>query len=113
MGATLKPGRSRSVLAEAAEANAEKLGIVSEDMEESARAAEAGKKKAGEMQMLTLNVPRNRYEEYKKLFGGSGYSLAKGTRMCLDFVDRAIQSGELELTESGIRETAASRLGRK
>lgn len=113
MGATLKPSRSRSKLIEAAETNAERLGIVSEDMEESSRSAEARKRKAGEMQMLTLNVPRDRYEEYKRLFGGAGYSLAKGTRMCLDFIYRAIQSGDLDLTESGIRESASSRLERK
>lgn len=113
MGATLKPSKSQSRLIEAAESNAARLGIVSEDMEESARSAESRKKKAREMQMLTLNVPRDRYEEYKRLFGGSGYSLAKGTRMCLDYIYRAIQSGDLELTESGIRESASSRLERK
>lgn len=113
MGATLKPGKPRSKLMEAAESNAERLEIVSQDMEESSRTAESRKRKAGEMQMLTLNVPRDRYDEYKRLFGGAGYSLAKGTRMCLDYIFRAIQAGDLELTESGIRESASFRLKRK
>lgn len=77
------------------------------------KSAETRKEKSKEVQMLTLNVPRNQYDEYKKLFGSSGYSLAKGTRMCLDYIYREIKYGNLELTESGLRETLSSRMNRK
>lgn len=113
MAATLKPGKRRDGLSEAAEANSKILEAVSGDMAEKSGNAESRRKKAAENQMLTLNVPKDRYDEYKRLFGGAGYSLAKGTRMCLDYIYREILSGRLELTESGLRETLSSRIGRK
>ena len=82
-------------------------------MAEEKKSEETKKEKSKDVQMLTLNVPRNQYDEYKKLFGSSGYSLAKGTRMCLDYIYREIMNGNMELTESGLRETVSSRLARK
>lgn len=113
MAGTLKPSKSQIELQKAAEASAEKLNIVSQEMVQETKTVETKKEKAKDVQMMTLNVSRNQYDEYKKLFGGAGYSLAKGTRMCLDYIYREIQLGNLELTESGLRETVSSRLARK
>lgn len=113
MPATLKPSKNQAALQQAATASAEKLSIISQEMAEETKTAQTKQKKAKEVQMLTLNVPREQYDTYKKLFGAAGYSLAKGTRMCLDYVYREIQSGNLELTESGLRETLAARLAAK
>lgn len=110
MAATLKP---KAQLQKAAEEAAEKLNAVSREMAEEIKSSESKKEKSKEQQLLTLNVSKSQYEGYKKLFGGAGYSLAKGTRMCLDYVYREIESGKLELTESGLRETLSSRLNRK
>lgn len=113
MAGTLKPSKSQAELQAAAVAGTEKLNIIAQNMAEVTQKAETKKEKAKEVQMLTVNIPKSHYEEYKKLFGGSGYSLAKGTRMCLDYIYREIMDGRLELTESGLRETLSSRLTRK
>ena len=113
MAGTLKPSKSQLELQAAAAAGTEKLNIVSQNMAEEKKSEETKKEKSKDVQMLTLNVPRNQYDEYKKLFGSSGYSLAKGTRMCLDYIYREIMNGNMELTESGLRETVLSRLARK
>ena len=110
---TLKPSKAQLDLQKAGEASVERLNIVSQEMAEKQKSQETKKEKSKDVQMLTLNVPKNQYDEYKKLFGSSGYSLAKGTRMCLDYIYREILNGNLELTESGLRETVSARLSRK
>ena len=110
---TLKPSKAQLDLQKAGEASVERLNKVSQEMAEKQKSQETKKEKSKDVQMLTLNVPKNQYDEYKKLFGSSGYSLAKGTRMCLDYIYREILNGNLELTESGLRETVSARLSRK
>lgn len=112
MGSTLKPSKSQIELQSAAASGVQKLNIVSQNMAEEVNTEETKKEKSKEVQMLTLNVPKNQYDEYKKLFGSSGYSLAKGTRMCLDYIYREIKNGNLELTESGLRESVSARINR-
>ena len=46
------------------------------------------------------------------MFGSAGYSFSKGTRMILDYIYSEIQNGNIELRESGIKQTLAARVGR-
>ena len=90
----------------------ERANAISQDMTEETKKEEVKVEKSKEEQLVNFKLPKNKYEEYKKLFGAEGFSFAKGNRMCLDFILREIKDGNLELTESGFRKTLSSRVGR-
>ena len=46
------------------------------------------------------------------MFGAAGYSFSKGTRMILDYIYSEVQSGNIEIRESGIKQTLSARVGR-
>lgn len=89
---------------------AEKMKAVTQNMVEETKVEEEKKVKEKEVQLVNFNLPKAKYEEYKKMFGAEGFSFARGTRMVLDFVLREIQDGNLELTESGFRKTLLSKV---
>ena len=79
---------------------------------EETKKEEVKAEKSKEEQLVNFKLPKNKYEEYKKLFGAEGFLFAKGNRMCLDFILREIKDGNLELTESGFRKTLTARINK-
>jgi len=92
---------------ENAKRSLENLVAISDDMAEK---VEDKKEQTKKTQLVNLNLNKDKYDSYKKMFGASGYNFAQGTRMCLDFIQREIEDGCLELTESGFRKTVLTRI---
>lgn len=90
----------------------QRVSAVAEDMVEEKKEVETRKEPSKEEQLVNFKLPKSKYEEYKKMFGSAGYSFSKGTRMILDYIYSEIQNGNIELRESGIKQTLAARVGR-
>ncbi len=90
----------------------QRVSAVAEDMVEEKKEVETRKEPSKEEQLVNFKLPKSKYEEYKKMFGAAGYSFSKGTRMILDYIYSEIQNGNIELRESGIKQTLAARVGR-
>lgn len=111
MPGTIKPSKTTEMQRNAA-AVMDRVKAVDQDMNEEVRVVEEKKEKSKDLQLVNFNLPKDKYEEYKKMFGKEGFSFARGSRMCLDYIMREIQDGNLELTESGFRKTLSARVGR-
>ena len=85
---------------------------VAEDMVEEKKEVETRKEPSKEEQLVNFKLPKSKYEEYKKMFGAAGYSFSKGTRMILDYIYSEVQNGNIEIRESGIKQTLSARVGR-
>ena len=90
----------------------QRVSAVAEDMVEEKKEVETRKEPSKEEQLVNFKLPKSKYEEYKKMFGAAGYSFSKGTRMILDYIYSEVQSGNIELRESGIKQTLSARVGR-
>ncbi len=90
----------------------QRVSAVGEDMVEEKKEAETRKEPSKEEQLVNFKLPKSKYEEYKKMFGAAGYSFSKGTRMILDYIYSEVQSGNIEIRESGIKQTLVARVGR-
>ena len=90
----------------------QRVSAVAEDMVEEKKEVETRKEPSKEEQLVNFKLPKSKYEEYKKMFGSAGYSFSKGTRMILDYIYSEVQSGNIELRESGIKQTLSARVGR-
>ena len=90
----------------------QRVSAVAEDMVEEKKEVETRKEPSKEEQLVNFKLPKSKYEEYKKMFGAAGYSFSKGTRMILDYIYSEVQNGNIELRESGIKQTLAARVGR-
>jgi predicted porin len=90
----------------------QRVSAVAEDMVEEKREVETRKEPSKEEQLVNFKLPKSKYEEYKKMFGAAGYSFSKGTRMILDYIYSEVQSGNIEIRESGIKQTLSARVGR-
>ena len=90
----------------------QRVSAVAEDMVEEKKEVETRKEPSKEEQLVNFKLPKSKYEEYKKMFGAAGYSFSKGTRMILDYIYSEVQSGNIEIRESGIKQTLSSRVGR-
>lgn len=108
MAGTIKPSQTQKNVSEIMS----RVKAVDQDMHEETQVVEKKKEKSKELQLVNFNLPKDKYEEYKKLFGAEGFSFARGNRMVLDYVMREIQEGNLELTESGFRKTLSARVSR-
>lgn len=96
---------------DSASAVLQRVQAVADDMVEEKKEVEAKKEPSKEEQLVNFKLPKSKYEEYKKMFGSAGYSFSKGTRMILDYIYSEIQNGNIELRESGIKQTLAARVG--
>ena len=90
----------------------QRVQAVADDMVEEKKEVEAKKEPSKEEQLVNFKLPKSKYEEYKKMFGAAGYSFSKGTRMILDYIYSEVQSGNIEIRESGIKQTLSARVGR-
>lgn len=90
----------------------QRVSAVAEDMVEEKKEVETRKEPSKEEQLVNFKLPKSKYEEYKKMFGAAGYSFSKGTRMILDYIYSEVQSGNIEIRESGIKQTLSARVGR-
>lgn len=90
----------------------QRVSAVAEDMVEEKKEVETRKEPSKEEQLVNFKLPKSKYEEYKKMFGAAGYSFSKGTRMILDYIYSEVQSGNIEIRESGIKQSLAARVGR-
>ena len=90
----------------------QRVSAVAEDMIEEKKEVETRKEPSKEEQLVNFKLPKSKYEEYKKMFGAAGYSFSKGTRMILDYIYSEVQSGNIEIRESGIKQSLAARVGR-
>ena len=90
----------------------QRVQAVAEDMEEEKKEAETKREPSKEEQLVNFKLPKSKYEEYKKMFGSAGYSFSKGTRMILDYIYSEVENGNIEIRESGIKQTLTSRVGR-
>ena len=90
----------------------QRVSAVAEDMVEEKKEVETRKEPSKEEQLVNFKLPKSKYEEYKKMFGSAGYSFSKGTRMILDYIYSEIQNGNIELRESGIKQSLSARVGR-
>ena len=90
----------------------QRVSAVAEDMVEEKKEVETRKEPSKEEQLVNFKLPKSKYEEYKKMFGAAGYSVSKGTRMILDYMYSEVQSGNIEIRESGIKQSLAARVGR-
>ena len=106
---TIKPS---TIISEGVLDVSEKMKAVSSDMTAEIKAEKTKDIKSKEEQLVNFKLPKDKYEEYKKMFGAAGFSFSKGNRMVLDFILREIKDGTLELTESGFRKTTLGRVGR-
>lgn len=106
---TIKPS---TIISEGVLDVSEKMKAVSSDMNAEIKAEKTKDIKSKEEQLVNFKLPKDKYEEYKKMFGAAGFSFSKGNRMVLDFILREIKDGTLELTESGFRKTTLGRVGR-
>lgn len=88
-----------------------RVSAVDQDMTEERKEVEVKKENSKEEQLVNFKLPKDKYEEYKKMFGAAGYSFAKGNRMILDYIYSEIHDGNLELRESGIKQTVSARVG--
>ena len=79
---------------------------------EEKKEVETRKEPSKEEQLVNFKLPKSKYEEYKKMLGAAGYSFSKGTRMILDYIYSEVQSGNIEIRESGIKQTLSARVGR-
>lgn len=86
--------------------------VVVEDMVEEKKEVETRKETSKEEQLVNFKLPKSKYEEYKKMFGAAGYSFSKGTRMILDYIYSEVQCGNIEIRESGIKQSLSARVGR-
>lgn len=111
MAGTIKPS-VKSEMQKNASAVMERVKAVDQVMNEDVQAVEDKKEKSKDLQLVNFNLPKDKYEEYKKMFGAAGFTFARGNRMVLDYILREIQDGNLELTESGFRKTLSARVGR-
>ena len=89
----------------------QRVSAVAEDMVEEKKEVETRKEPSKEEQLVNFKLPKSKYEEYKKMFGAAGYSFSKGTRMILDYIYSEVQSGNIEIRESGIKQTLSARVG--
>lgn len=89
-----------------------RVSAVDQDMTEDKLEAEIKKEKSKEEQLVNFKLPKNQYEEYKKMFGAAGYSFSKGCRMVLDYIYSEIQDGNIELREAGIKKTISAKIGK-
>jgi len=90
----------------------QRVQAVAEDMDEEKKEAKIKKEPSKEEQLVNFKLPKSKYEEYKKMFGSAGYSFSKGTRMILDYIYSEVENGNIEIRESGIKQTLTSRVGR-
>ncbi len=90
----------------------QRFSAVAEDMVEEKKEVETRKEPSKEEQLVNFKLPKSKYEEYKKMFGAAGYSFSKGTRMILDYIYSEVQSGNIEIRESGIKQSLSARVGR-
>lgn len=90
----------------------QRVSAVAEDMVEEKKEVETRKEPSKEEQLVNFKLPKSKYEEYKKMFGAAGYSFSKGTRMILDYIYSEVQSGNIEIRESGIKQSLSARVGR-
>lgn len=111
MAGTIKPS-AKSEMQRNASAVMDRVKAVDQVMNEEVQAVEEKKEKSKDLQLVNFNLPKDKYEEYKKMFGAAGFTFARGNRMVLDYILREIQDGNLELTESGFRKTLSARVGR-
>lgn len=89
----------------------QRVSAVAEDMVEEKKEVETRKEPSKEEQLVNFKLPKSKYEEYKKMFGAAGYSFSKGTRMILDYIYSEVQNGNIEIRESGIKQTLSARVG--
>ena len=111
MAGTIKPSK-KTEMEKNASAVMNRVKAVDQVMNEEVHAVEEKKEKAKDLQLVNFNLPKDKYEDYKKMFGAAGFTFARGNRMVLDYILREIQDGNLELTESGFRKTLSARVGR-
>ena len=90
----------------------QRVSAVAEDIVEEKKEVETRKEPSKEEQLVNFKLPKSKYEEYKKMFGAAGYSFSKGTRMILDYIYSEVQSGNIEIRESGIKQSLSARVGR-
>lgn len=90
----------------------QRVSAVAEDMVEEKKEVETRKEPSKEEQLVNFKLPKSKYEEYKKMFGAAGYSFSKGTRMILDYIYSEVQNGNIEIRESGIKQSLSARVGR-
>lgn len=90
----------------------QRVSAVAEDMVEEKKEVETRKEPSKEEQLVNFKLPKSKYEEYKKMFGAAGYSFSKGTRMILDYIYSEVQCGNIEIRESGIKQSLSARVGR-
>lgn len=90
----------------------QRFSAVAEDMDEEKKEIETRKEPSKEEQLVNFKLPKSKYEEYKKMFGAAGYSFSKGTRMILDYIYSEVQCGNIEIRESGIKQSLSARVGR-
>ncbi len=90
----------------------QRFSAVAEDMDEEKKEVETRKEPSKEEQLVNFKLPKSKYEEYKKMFGAAGYSFSKGTRMILDYIYSEVQCGNIEIRESGIKQSLSARVGR-
>lgn len=107
--AKLKPSASKQ-LAEAASSVGQNLAAIDEDISETVEAQEEKKEKKSKLQLVNFRLDGAEYDEYKKLFGGTGLSFADGARMCLAYIKEEISDGNLKITKAGIRQNAMSKI---
>ena len=89
----------------------QRVSAVAEDMVEEKKEVETRKEPSKEEQLVNFKLPKSKYEEYKKMFGAAGYSFSKGTRMILDYIYSEVQNGNIEIRESGIKQSLSVRVG--
>lgn len=88
------------------EKTSETLKAIGKEAEAEKVEREEKKADSKKTQVATVVFSLDDYIEYKKIFGGEGYSFAQGTRMILDFMRREMKDGTLELTQSGFRKNS-------
>ncbi len=110
--ATIKPSTTKDAISAGVSEFAEGIKAISQDMAANEKAAEIQEEKSKEEQLVNFKLSKDKYEEYKKMFGSAGYSFSKGVRMVLDYIYAEIKDGSLEIRESGIKQTLAARVGR-
>lgn len=87
------------------------LKAVTSDMGSEIKEQEEKVENSKKTQLVNLNINKEKYDSYKKMFGAQGYTFAQGNRMVLDFIQRELKDGYLELTESGFRKTSKNFIG--
>lgn len=81
---------------------AKKLNVIADDIQAKENDLKTQQAKKTVQKQVNFRITEAEYDEYSRFFGGNGVSMSAGLRMCVDYIFRQAEMGNLVLAKSGI-----------